>query len=38
MEKREDVLWYKDAIFYEVNVRTFYDSNGDGSGDFQGLI
>jgi hypothetical protein len=32
-----DVLWYKDAIIYQVHFRTFYDSNGDGIGDFQGL-
>jgi maltose alpha-D-glucosyltransferase / alpha-amylase len=32
-----DVLWYKDAIVYQVHVRTFFDSNGDGVGDFQGL-
>jgi maltose alpha-D-glucosyltransferase / alpha-amylase len=31
-------LWYKDAIFYQVNVRAFYDSNGDGHGDLRGLI
>jgi maltose alpha-D-glucosyltransferase/alpha-amylase len=31
------VLWYKDAIVYQVHVRTFHDSNGDGIGDFQGL-
>jgi maltose alpha-D-glucosyltransferase/alpha-amylase len=31
------VLWYKDAIIYQVHVRTFRDSNGDGIGDFQGL-
>jgi len=30
-------LWYKDAIIYEVHVRAFYDSNGDGIGDFEGL-
>ena len=30
-------LWYKDAIIYQVHVRTFHDSNGDGIGDFQGL-
>jgi maltose alpha-D-glucosyltransferase/alpha-amylase len=29
--------WYKDAIIYQVHVRTFYDSDGDGIGDFQGL-
>jgi maltose alpha-D-glucosyltransferase / alpha-amylase len=32
-----DALWYKDAIIYQLHVRTFYDSNGDGIGDFQGL-
>lgn len=30
--------WFKDAIFYELHVRAFYDSNGDGIGDFPGLI
>jgi len=30
-------LWYKDAIFYEIFVRTFADSNGDGIGDLRGL-
>ncbi len=29
--------WYKDAIIYEVHVRSFYDSSGDGIGDFRGL-
>jgi maltose alpha-D-glucosyltransferase/alpha-amylase len=33
----EDALWYKDAVIYQVHVRTFQDSNGDGIGDFQGL-
>jgi maltose alpha-D-glucosyltransferase/alpha-amylase len=33
----EDVLWYKDAVIYQVHVRAFQDSNGDGIGDFQGL-
>ena len=33
-----DPLWYKDAIFYEVHVRAFKDSNGDGIGDFRGLV
>jgi maltose alpha-D-glucosyltransferase/alpha-amylase len=32
-----DSLWYKDAILYEVHVRAFADSDGDGVGDFQGL-
>jgi maltose alpha-D-glucosyltransferase / alpha-amylase len=33
-----DPLWYKDAIIYELHVRAFKDSNGDGIGDFQGLL
>ena len=37
MPLTQDPLWYKDAIIYQVHVRTFYDSNGDGIGDFQGL-
>ncbi|OHB78518.1 MAG: maltose alpha-D-glucosyltransferase [Planctomycetes bacterium RBG_16_55_9] len=31
-------MWYKDAIIYELHVKSFYDANGDGVGDFQGLI
>jgi maltose alpha-D-glucosyltransferase / alpha-amylase len=31
-------LWYKDAIFYELSIRAFYDSNADGIGDFRGAI
>ena len=30
-------LWYKDAIFYELRVGAFSDSDGDGVGDFRGL-
>src|SRR5262245_19090339 len=33
-----DRTWFKRAVFYEVLVRAFYDSNADGSGDLQGLI
>jgi maltose alpha-D-glucosyltransferase/alpha-amylase len=33
-----DPLWYKDAIIYELHVRAFADSNGDGIGDFPGLV
>jgi len=33
----QDALWYKDATIYQVHVRAFYDSNGDGIGDFRGL-
>jgi len=32
-----DALWYKDAIVYQLHVKAFHDSNGDGIGDFQGL-
>jgi maltose alpha-D-glucosyltransferase / alpha-amylase len=31
-------LWYKDAVIYELHVKTFYDSDGDGIGDFRGLL
>ena len=34
---RREPLWYKDAIIYELNIKGFYDSNGDGIGDFAGL-
>ena len=30
--------WYRHAVFYEVNVRSFQDSNGDGIGDLDGLV
>ena len=33
-----DETWYQRAVFYEVLVRAFADSNADGSGDLQGLI
>src|SRR4051812_11075813 len=32
-----DATWYKDAVIYELRTRSFYDSNGDGIGDFRGL-
>jgi maltose alpha-D-glucosyltransferase / alpha-amylase len=34
---QEDNLWYKDAVIYQLHVRTFCDSNGDGIGDFVGM-
>ena len=34
----DDPEWYKRAVFYEVLVRAFYDSSGDGTGDLRGLI
>jgi len=33
----EDPSWFKDAVIYELHVRTFHDSDGDGVGDFRGL-
>ncbi|MDH4567557.1 maltose alpha-D-glucosyltransferase [Pseudomonas sp. BN414] len=33
-----DPHWYKDAIIYQVHVKSFYDANNDGIGDFAGLI
>jgi maltose alpha-D-glucosyltransferase / alpha-amylase len=35
---RNDMSWYRDAIFYEVYVRGFQDSSQDGNGDLRGLI
>jgi len=34
---KENELWYKDAVIYEVHVKSFFDSNQDGIGDFKGL-
>jgi maltose alpha-D-glucosyltransferase/alpha-amylase len=33
----QDALWYKDAVIYQLNVKSFFDSNDDGIGDFKGL-
>src|SRR5688500_9419915 len=33
-----DALWYKDAVIYQLHVKTFFDSNNDGFGDFHGLM
>ncbi|MEJ2102528.1 MAG: alpha-amylase family protein, partial [Desulfobacterales bacterium] len=33
----DDPLWYKDAIIYQLHVKTFFDSDEDGMGDFRGL-
>jgi maltose alpha-D-glucosyltransferase/alpha-amylase len=32
-----DPLWYKDAVIYQAHVKSFFDSNNDGIGDFPGL-
>jgi len=37
MALTDDPLWYQKAIFYEVPVRSFFDSNNDGNGDLAGL-
>ncbi|MFC6296540.1 maltose alpha-D-glucosyltransferase [Pseudomonas sp. CCM 7893] len=34
----KDPLWYKDAVIYQVHVKSYFDSNNDGIGDFPGLI
>jgi maltose alpha-D-glucosyltransferase/alpha-amylase len=33
-----DPLWYKDAVIYQLHVKSFFDANNDGVGDFRGLI
>nr|MBO2515466.1 maltose alpha-D-glucosyltransferase [Gammaproteobacteria bacterium] len=38
LDWESDPLWYKDAIIYQLHVRSFFDSNDDGVGDFKGLI
>jgi maltose alpha-D-glucosyltransferase/alpha-amylase len=37
MPHSADPLWYKDAVFYQLHVKSFADSNADGIGDFVGL-
>jgi maltose alpha-D-glucosyltransferase / alpha-amylase len=37
MIDRNDVRWYKDAIIYQLHVKSFFDANNDGIGDFGGL-
>jgi maltose alpha-D-glucosyltransferase/alpha-amylase len=38
MIDRNDRLWFKNAVFYELHIKAFCDSNGDGIGDLPGLI
>ena len=38
MERARDPTWFKDAIIYETHVKAFADANGDGIGDFEGLV
>ncbi|NYZ11674.1 maltose alpha-D-glucosyltransferase [Azospirillum sp. RWY-5-1] len=37
MIDRQDRLWYKDAVIYQLHVKAFFDANNDGIGDFAGL-
>ena len=37
-ELNDTLHWYKDAIIYELHIKAFSDSNGDGIGDFEGLL
>ena len=33
----KDPLWYKDAVIYQLHIKSFFDANNDGIGDFAGL-
>jgi maltose alpha-D-glucosyltransferase / alpha-amylase len=35
---QDDPLWYKDAVIYQLHIKSFFDGNNDGVGDFIGLI
>lgn len=37
MIDRSDTQWYRDAIVYQIHVKSFFDSNDDGVGDFEGV-
>ena len=37
MIDRTDASWYRDAIIYQLHVKSFFDSNNDGVGDFSGV-
>ena len=37
-EVATEPLWYKDAVIYQLHIKSFYDGNGDGIGDFAGLV
>ncbi len=36
--REEDPFWYRDAIVYQLHIKAYYDSDGNGIGDFRGLI
>ena len=33
----DDPLWYKDAVIYQAHIKSFFDSDNDGTGDLRGL-
>ena len=37
MINRGEPQWYRDAIIYQLHVKSFFDSDNDGVGDFEGL-
>src|SRR3954454_4313291 len=37
MIDRSDTQWYRDALFYQLHVKSFFDANDDGVGDFEGV-
>ncbi|MBO9515420.1 MAG: maltose alpha-D-glucosyltransferase [Variovorax sp.] len=37
IDSSEDPTWYRDAVIYQLNVKAFNDTNGDGIGDFKGV-
>jgi maltose alpha-D-glucosyltransferase/alpha-amylase len=38
LSSTEERPWYKDAVIYQIHVKSFFDSNNDGVGDFPGLL
>ena len=38
LSPNDDLLWHKDAVIYQLHVKSFFDANNDGIGDFPGLI
>jgi maltose alpha-D-glucosyltransferase/alpha-amylase len=34
----DDPLWYKDAVIYQLHIKSFFDADNDGVGDFKGLL
>ncbi len=38
LSTKYNTYWWNDAVFYEIFVRSFFDGNNDGKGDFRGII